>query len=64
MKIGQRELRLVAEALINMFGDEAQDRALEQAEERKAQSESDGAHFWQAVAATIATVEEEQDRRS
>ena len=31
MKIGQRELRYVAEAFIEMFGDEASERALQQA---------------------------------
>ena len=51
--IGQRELEMVAEALIEMFGDDAPNKAMARATEYQQKGEDDGHEFWIVVAQAI-----------
>lgn len=46
MIINEKDLQMVAEALVEMFGDEAVNRATERAEEYRKQGNSEGQRFW------------------
>ena len=51
--IGQREIEMVAEALIEMFGDDAPNKAKLRASEYQQKGESDGVEFWVRLAEVI-----------
>ena len=51
--ISQRELEMVADAMIEMFGDDAPDRALSRAAEYQQKGEDDGHEFWTFLARVI-----------
>jgi len=59
--IGQRELEMVAEAMIEMFGEGAADKAMARAAEYQQKGEDDGREFWILVAQAI---HDELDHRS
>ena len=59
--IGQRELEMVADALIEMFGDDAPNKAMSRAAEYQQKGEIDGREFWTRLAQVI---REALDRRS
>ncbi len=59
--IGQRELEMVADALIEMFGDDAASMAMSRAAECQQKGESEGREFWTRLAQVI---QEALDRRS
>ena len=51
--LGQRELEMVAEAMIEMFGDDAPNKAVSRAAEYRQKGETDGEEFWTTVAQSI-----------
>jgi hypothetical protein len=56
MGIGQRELEMVADAMIEMFGDDAANKALSRAAEYRQKGEGDGEKFWTTLAQVIREV--------
>ncbi len=59
--ISQRELEMVAEAMIEMFGDEAPNKAMLRAAEYQQKGEADGQDFWTRLGQVI---QDALDRRS
>ncbi len=59
--ISQRELEMVAEAMIEMFGDDAPNKAMSRALEYQQKGEADGQDFWARLAQVI---QDALDRRS
>ena len=59
--ISQRELEMVAEAMIEMFGDDAPNKAMSRAGEYQQKGEADGQDFWTRLGQVI---QEALDRRS
>ena len=51
--ISQRELEMVAEAMIEMFGDDAPNKAMSRAGEYQQKGEADGQDFWTRLAQVI-----------
>ncbi len=58
--ISQRELEMVAEAMIEMFGDDAPNKAMSRAAEYQQKGEADGQDFWTRLGQVI---QEALDRR-
>jgi len=56
MKMGEREFEMVARALLDMFGDEATDRAQEMIDQRQGTSDGKGLDFWKRVQSEIRRV--------
>ncbi len=51
--ISQRELEMVAVAMIEMFGDDAPNKAMSRAGEYQQRGEADGQDFWTRLAKVI-----------
>lgn len=51
--IGQQELEMAADAMIKMFGDDAENKALSRAAEYRQNGESGGEGFWKTLAQVI-----------
>ena len=51
--IGQREMEMVADALIEMFGDDAPNKAKLRASEYQQKGEAEGVEFWTRLAQVI-----------
>ena len=51
--IGQREPEMVADAMIEMFGDDAPNKALSRAAEYRQKGEGGGERFWTTLAQVI-----------
>ena len=59
--ISQRELEMAARAMIEMFGDDAPNKALSRAADYEEKDEADGRDFWTRLAQVI---QDALDRRS
>ncbi len=59
--ISQRELEMAARAMIEMFGDDAPNKALSRAADYQQKDEADGRDFWTKLAQVI---QDALDRRS
>ncbi len=59
--ISQRELEMAARAMIEMFGDDAPNKALSRAADYQQKDEADGRDFWTRLAQVI---QDALDRRS
>ena len=59
--INQRELEMAARAMIEMFGDDAPNKALSRAADYKQKDEADGRFYWTRLAQVI---QDALDRRS
>ncbi len=53
MGINQRELEMAARAMIDMFGDDAPNKAMSRAREYQQKGEADGQDFWTRLTLVI-----------